>query len=458
MNIQRMAAICLVAFCDVAGAQEIVPGKLDTNERILLDTICDGKEWAKASRTRLNETSELLAAQDAAAIYLCVTLPPESYGTTDLYVIGANAGAPTNLHASAQIGERIKGDAGWPDWVFGRHSGWYSPPVALSEAKIVEGQSRPRLTFTNAGGREIAIEKAKFGGGPWRFMIEVRSLGADKRGSLNFPANGKPDDPSTWASLRIDNVDHRSVTAEAQVFEVFSMALGESRSVWVSAPAECTTEKRCPVLYVLDAHALFPIATSYAAVMARMGRMDPLVVVGLPSASQANRARDFIPVEGVTEAERERLRDARGAARFGEFLQKELAPLVRMRFPVSDERTLAGHSLAGLYAVHSLGSADTFSNLIALSPSLGWAEEGALRAFLDSLKTPRNTPRKFFASVAGGDTQGYHTAFNRLSTGVSAAKAGWLKHRLKRYSDEDHVTTVAPALQDAMKWLYVRAN
>jgi predicted alpha/beta superfamily hydrolase len=455
MNAPRIAALCLVVQWAVAAtAQEIAPGKLGPNQRILVDTICDASEWASASRTRVTETTELLAAQDSAALYLCLTLPPESYGTMDLYVLGTLSEAPSNLHASAQVGERVKGASGWPEWTFGNHRQWYSPPVAVTGADVVDG--RARMKFTNASGREVAIEKAKFGKGPWRFMIEIRALGADKRGSLKFPANGNPDDASSWASVRIDDLDHHPVTAEAMVFDVPSRALGESRSVWVSAPPECTPTKRCPVLYVLDAHALFPIATSYAAVMTRMGRMDPLVVVGIPSASQSGRARDFIPVPGVTESERERLRDARGAVRFGEFLGKELAPGIEERFPVAGDRTLAGHSLAGLYAVHALGSADTFTNLIALSPTLGWAEETALRAFLDSLKTPRKGERKLFASVAGGDSPAYHESFTRLSNSVPRAKSGWLKHRFKRYPDEDHVTTVAPALQDAMKWLYAK--
>jgi predicted alpha/beta superfamily hydrolase len=456
MNVPTIAALCFAAqwAAVAAAAQEVVPGQLEPNQRILVDTICDASEWANASRTRVTETTELLAAQDAAALYLCLTLPAESYGTMDLYVLAAGSEAPVNLHASAQVGERTRGASGWPEWTFGNHRQWYSPPVAVVGADVVDG--RARMRFTNTAGREIAIEKAKFGKGPWRFMIEIRALGADKRGSLRFPANGNPDDASSWASFRIDDFDRRPVTTEALVFDIFSTALGESRSVWVSAPPECTPTKRCPVLYVLDAHALFPIATAYAAVMARMGRMDPLVVVGIPSASQSGRSRDFIPVPGVTESERERLRDARGAARFGDFLGKELAPLIEARLPVTGPRTLAGHSLAGLYAVHSLGSADTFANLIALSPSLGWAEETALRAFLDSLKTPRSADRKLFASVAGGDSPAYHESFTRLSNSVPRAKAGWLKHRFKRYPDDDHVTTVAPALQDAMKWLYAK--
>lgn len=40
---------------------------------------------------------------------------------------------------------------------------------------------------------------------PWRLMIEIRALGADKKGSTQFPAKASTDDPSTWAIVSLDN-------------------------------------------------------------------------------------------------------------------------------------------------------------------------------------------------------------------------------------------------------------
>lgn len=102
--------------------------------------------------------------QDATHVYLCVTLPAESYGTMDLFVAAPGAATPTNLHASAQVGEREKSPAGWPEWSFGNNRGWYSPPVAVTALSVVDG--RVRLMFAIIAAREVAIEKAKFGPGP----------------------------------------------------------------------------------------------------------------------------------------------------------------------------------------------------------------------------------------------------------------------------------------------------
>lgn len=433
-----------------APVHEISPGRLRPEARILLDTRCGDVEWSGAARVPIAPGSELWALEDSSTLYLCVTLPPESYGTMDLYVLAVGAGAPVNLHASAQVGERTKAEGAWPEWRFGNHEGWYSPPVAVTGASVVDG--RARMTFSNTAGREVAVLKSKFGPGPWRFRLEVRALGADKRGSLRFPEGASNDDPSTWAVARLAPPAAAGTPGGADVVPVTSSSSGETRPVWLHTPAECSRSKPCDVLLVLDAHALFPLAVSYSQVMRMMGRMEPLVVAGIPSASQAGRARDFIPTPGLTPSELQRGAEAGTAARFAEFIAKDVLPAIERAAPVSTRRVIAGHSLAGLFAVHVLAATDTFEGHIAISPTLGWGGEKTLDELIARLKAKDAPPRRLYASVAN-DTPAYLKAFTRLEKALGSAP-GWLRHRARRYTDEDHVTTVAPALQDGMKWMY----
>lgn len=99
-----------------------------TSSTVLLDTRCDDAEWRDASRTAIGNGTELWMQQNATFVYFCVPLPPDSYGTMDLYVQSAATTMPVNLHASAQVGERQKTAAGWPDWAFGNQRDWYSRP------------------------------------------------------------------------------------------------------------------------------------------------------------------------------------------------------------------------------------------------------------------------------------------------------------------------------------------
>lgn len=446
--IQAVLSLALAA----PAAHEITPGRLRSDSRILVDTRCGDVEWNGAARVALAHGSELLALEDASTLYLCATLPAESYGTMDLYVLPVGAAAPFNLHASAQVGERAKKGEAWPEWTFGNHEGWYSPPVAVTGATVVDG--RARMTFQNASAREVAIQKTKFGPGPWRFMLEIRAIGPDKRGSLRFPEAASVDDATTWAVARLASPAGAGPPAGADVLHVASTTSGETRPLWLHIPPECSRQKPCDVLLVLDAHALFPLAVSYAQVMRMMGRMEPLVVAGLPSASQEGRSRDFIPTPGVTPAERQRLTEASGASRFVEFIEKDVLRAVERAAPVSGRRVIAGHSLAGLFAVHALATTGIFEGHIALSPTLGWGNEKTLDTLVASLKTKEAAPRRFYASVAN-DAPAYLKAFTRLEKALTESSGGWLKHRTRRYTDEDHVTTVGPALQDGMKWMYL---
>jgi predicted alpha/beta superfamily hydrolase len=419
-------------------------------QTVLLDGRCDGAEWRGASRTALTPSSDLLLQQTASHIYLCVTLPADSYGTMDLYVWSPDHEYPTNLHASAQVGERVRTAAGWPDWSFGNQQGWYSPPVALSRATVVDG--RARLTFGAVAAREVAIEKAKFGSGPWRVLLEVRALGADKNGTLTYPPAGTVDQPASWAQLEIGTPAGAPVGT--MILQIASRALSETREVWIDAPAACTTQAPCDVLYVLDAHALFPLATAYATVMNRMGRMQPLIVVGIPSRSPDDRVRNF--TDGAGADERRRFPSAGGAAAFTAFLNGEVAPAIAARYQTSRRQVLAGHSLAGLYAAGQMDANAPFERVIAISPTLGWNDQRVVTSIEQRLRAAAATRRELYVSISDGDADAYQRGFDRLRAVAEAAPGSWLAATFDRRAGEDHVTTVAPALQRAMRQFFVK--
>jgi hypothetical protein len=171
---------------------------LPTGHRVLLDTRCEPAEWSDAVRVVVSPAVELLLKQDAESAFLCLTLPDGSYGTLDLYLQAAPGEAPWDLHVSAQVGERQRGPAGWPEWQFGNHRGWFSPAVPLRGSEVVEG--RAKLTFTPVAGREVQLERSRFGSGPWKVMFELRALGPAHDGSVVYPAGAAVDEPATWAT------------------------------------------------------------------------------------------------------------------------------------------------------------------------------------------------------------------------------------------------------------------
>ena len=221
------------------------------------------------------------------------------------------------------------------------------------------------------------------------------------------------------------------------------------------APAACRGQAACDLLVVLDAHALFPIAASYADVMQLMGRMPPLVIVGVPSRTPAEHVGVAQFTTPAGEDERARYPDSGGAPRFLQFLQDEVIPLAASRYRVTTRHVLAGHSLAGLFAVHAVAAGARFESYAAISPTLGWNCQATLNALGRQLGEPNATARRLYVSVAGGDAAGYRDAFDPLEADLSRQRPAWLRTELQRFTAHDHVSTVGPGLIAAMNWLFL---
>src|SRR5690606_17936246 len=77
-----------------------------------------------------------------------------------------------------------------------------------------------------------------------------------------------------------------------------------------------------------------------------VGSLPPTIVVGIDN---RDRRRDFtFPAQ--VEEDRKNYPTTGGSARFMEFLETELVPLVESLYPVNSERALIGQSLGGLLA------------------------------------------------------------------------------------------------------------
>ncbi|MBN2346592.1 MAG: hypothetical protein JXO51_09415 [Candidatus Aminicenantes bacterium] len=109
-----------------------------------------------------------------------------------------------------------------------------------------------------------------------------------------------------------------------------SAALNETRDVFVHLPKGYEeAEKRCPVLYVLDAEDVFTYAVG-AVDFLSTARMPETIVVGIPN---TNRERDiWVNLEDPNS----------GYVRFIQFLKKELIPAVDARYRTQPHRTLYG--------------------------------------------------------------------------------------------------------------------
>lgn len=198
MKVHDLAAalIATVLAIPVHAAPSVHP---DPAGPILMDGTCEDAAWQSAGFHEIGVGARLRFAANEDFVYLCIEAPPESFANVDLYIL--NDTSVHNLHASAQLGERVKSETGWPDFRWWNHSGWTANWLPYVGRRVDNGRALPPFGF--APGREFQIARSKFPGSEWRLMVHVHELatanGMD--GEARYPAHASEDDPNTWARL-----------------------------------------------------------------------------------------------------------------------------------------------------------------------------------------------------------------------------------------------------------------
>jgi predicted alpha/beta superfamily hydrolase len=161
---------------------------------------------------------------------------------------------------------------------------------------------------------------------------------------------------------------------------LYSKILDESRSIWIEYPSNFNpnSSRKYPVLYLLDGDALLDIVSTVHRYYSG-GFIPEMIIVGI--ANNENRTRDLTTskIEGFYTENGE-------AEKFTQFIEKELIPFIEKKHPVTQYRTLIGHSYGGLFTINTLiHHRDLFQNYLAIDPSLDWDNQKLLKASKDIL-------------------------------------------------------------------------
>lgn len=161
-------------------------------------------------------------------------------------------------------------------------------------------------------------------------------------------------------------------------FTIESKVLGEPRAVNVSLPVQYDGTTKFPVVYMPDG-ALeedFPHVANTLLELTKRGDIEPVILVGIPNTA---RRRDLTPPTEVEE-DKKVAPVVGGSEKFRRFIRDELFPEIEAKYRVTNERTIVGESLAGLFVIETLFlEPDMFSGYVAFSPSLWWNDHELVR-------------------------------------------------------------------------------
>ena len=248
---------------------------------------------------------------------------------------------------------------------------------------------------------------------------------------------------------------------------IYSNILKENRKIRIYNPAQTAampvTDKRYPVVYVLDgdAHFLSTIGVIQQLSQANGNSILPeMIVVGIEN---TNRLRDLTP-SVVTS-------DNKGKVNpFVNFLETELMPYVEKNYNTAPYRLLVGHSLGGLTAIDILtNSPKLFNAYIAIDPSMWYNDEKFLNNAISQLPkenlqgtrlfigTANTMPRGMTLAKLGKDkspeTQHIRSIFKLDSFIKRNSKTG-LKYLLKYYENESHVSVPMISEYDGLRFIF----
>ncbi len=206
-----------------------------------------------------------------------------------------------------------------------------------------------------------------------------------------------------------------------------SVVLGEDRQVYVRLPAGYSEEgntSHYPVIYVLDGDNHFGHASLGADILEENARMPESIIVALPNNS-GTRGRDL----------------GRAPDNFRRFIGEELFTYIDANYRTSGNRTLFGHSLAGLFTLNTLADhSDMFDSYIAASPAINADVVVKLEKLLSN--APALSKSVFFTQASAVEEgQRRWDAVEKMAAMFKAKAPENFKWHYDYISDQIHMTT-----------------
>jgi hypothetical protein len=176
-------------------AQTIKPPE---GKSIMVDAKIASGEWDDARSVELFAGGKLYVKRLGEYVYLAIQFPEGTAMSVDMYVDDGTQPV-TDLHASAQLGERVPRPQGWSndDWDWANNRDWVA-----NVNRIASWQDRK---FRDENVREFQIKRSRFPGKKWRVMLDVmRRESEDKWSTTAFPANANNLTPDQrWLTLNL---------------------------------------------------------------------------------------------------------------------------------------------------------------------------------------------------------------------------------------------------------------
>ena len=249
-----------------------------------------------------------------------------------------------------------------------------------------------------------------------------------------------------------------------KVDSLYSEILQEQRKIWIHIPEDFDKTKKYPVIYVLDASQHFYVVTGMLKQLLPW-QIPNSIVIGI---TNTDRNRDFthtnVPFQRGHESE-----TSGGASNFVKFIDEELKPFIKKKYPTENNSTIIGHSTGGLFVLYSfLYHENSFDNYLAIDPSLWWDKENLVKETQELLNKGNRNEKSLYIAVANSigkemDTVKVRKDKNEPTAGIRAnlkfhdllvKNSKGLNYKWEYFDKEDHGSVVIPAQYNGLRSIF----
>lgn len=245
---------------------------------------------------------------------------------------------------------------------------------------------------------------------------------------------------------------------------IHSQKADYSYTINVSFPPSPPPEDGYPIIYILDGNAYFQMAREVVRLQSKNAPktfVNGAIVVGIGHTGEEKEAakRRFLdftaPAKTYTYPDRlkgRNLGEHGGAARFLEFIQKELKPEIESRYSINKEKqALFGHSLSGLFTLWTMfKEPNAFQTYLAISPSIWWNNHEML-AFKDWFQTQPKEKRRLLMAV--GEREGFMADdAKKLLNQLKETQHLFVDCELYVAPEENHASVVPAVMSRAIRF------
>lgn len=232
---------------------------------------------------------------------------------------------------------------------------------------------------------------------------------------------------------------------------VFSENVQDSFYIYVKLPKNYDEEnkKLYPVIYLLDGDIAFPIAWSVVRYLQFERILPDVIIVGIGyggliyGSKISKRERDY------TFSHIERWSESGAAQNFLRFLKSELIPYLKSNYRMdSDNFTISGHSIGGLFALYTLFSEPLlFKNYIASSPHTSFDLDELLSLEEKNQSKIENANCNLFISFGENeDEEKYFIPNNKIINHLRRRCSDYINLKFRIFEEGIHFSTPAEAM------------